>query len=61
VLSIVLIEFGGVTALAYDWQDFWLAGRSHLPAFYRSMHWAGWARVMSSFSQWLGCWLVGTV
>ncbi|MFX5998923.1 hypothetical protein ABTF05_21315, partial [Acinetobacter baumannii] len=24
VLSIVLIEFGGVTALAYDWQDFWL-------------------------------------
>ncbi|EPY00071.1 peptidase A24A prepilin type IV [Ralstonia sp. NT80] len=26
VLSIVLIEFGGVTALAYDWQDFWLGG-----------------------------------
>lgn len=26
VLSIVLIKFGGVEALAYDWQDFWLGG-----------------------------------
>ncbi|KHK54479.1 hypothetical protein PI87_15760 [Ralstonia sp. A12] len=26
VLSIVLIKLGGVMALAYDWQDFWLGG-----------------------------------
>lgn len=26
VLSVVLIKFGGVEALAYDWQDFWLGG-----------------------------------
>ncbi|WP_199032733.1 prepilin peptidase [Ralstonia sp. ASV6] len=26
VLSIVLIKLGGVQALAYDWQDFWLGG-----------------------------------
>ncbi|CAJ0886418.1 hypothetical protein R77567_03847 [Ralstonia sp. LMG 32965] len=26
VLSIVLIKLGGVEALAYDWQDFWLGG-----------------------------------
>lgn len=26
VLSIALIKLGGVQALAYDWQDFWLGG-----------------------------------
>ena len=26
MLSVALIEFGGVQHLAYDWQDFWLGG-----------------------------------